>query len=296
MDALSWLGLEPTADPLAWRLPVSTGVCSGYGQLFGGCGLAAAVVALEQVTSRRAIWATAQYLRYAQQGTTLDLEVTVPVTGHNISQGRVIARNADQEILTVNAALGDRPGTEVLALATFPDVPPPEDCEPRATSGGGPAGGAPGRPSPASPSEGGGPSPGVLDGRLEVRLARGRPRTTPDGVAGDGRVCLWARVTGALEPSAAWLAVIGDLVPAGVANARGVTGGGNSLDNTLRVLRLVPSDWILCDIGIDGMARGFAHGWGHLWAQDGTMMGTASQSVIVRSRRDRRIGLAQAHR
>jgi acyl-CoA thioesterase len=125
---------------------------------------------------------------------------------------------------------------------------------------------------------------GVLAGRLELRLARGRRRPEGDGRAGDGRVCMWARVTGALEPSAAWLAVIGDLVPSGVANARGVVGGGNSLDNTLRVLRLVASDWILCDIGIDGMARGFAHGWAHLWAEDGTLMGTASQSVIVRSR------------
>jgi acyl-CoA thioesterase-2 len=265
VDAAAWLGLEPTADPLRWRLPVSPRVCSGYRQLFGGAGLAAALVALEHATGRPTIWATAQYLRYAPEGSALDLEVALPVSGHRITQGRVVARTGPEEILTVNAALGERPTTEVLTLAPFPDVPPPERC-------------------PLRPDAGGGRT---LGGRLEVRLARGRQWTALDGSPGEGRVCLWVRVTGALEPSAAWLAVIGDLVPSGVADARGVVGGGNSLDNTLRVLRLAPSPWILCDIGIDGLARGFAHGWGHLWSEDGTLMASASQSVIVRSRAER---------
>ncbi len=266
MDAATWLGLEGTGTPLRWRLPVSAGVCSGYRQLFGGAGLAAGLVALEQATGRRTVWATAQYLRYAAEGTNLDLEVTIPVTGHRISQGRVVARSGDDEILTVTGAFGDRPTDEVHTLASFPRVPPPGDCPVR-----------------------GGPGAGHnLGGRLEVRLAGGRHLSDLDGTPGDGRVCLWVRVTGALEASAAWLAVIGDLVPSGVAAARGVMGGGNSLDNTLRVLRLVPSPWILCDIGIDGLARGFAHGWGHLWSEDGVLMATASQSVIVRSHVDRR--------
>jgi acyl-CoA thioesterase-2 len=266
MDAATWLGLEETDTPLRWRLPVSAGVCSGYRQLFGGAGLAAALVALEKVTGRRTVWATAQYLRYAAEGTSLDLEVIIPVTGHRISQGRVVARSGGEEILTVVGAFGDRPTDEVHTLAPFPRVPPPDECPVRRGPGTG----------------------NNLGGRLEVRLARGRHLSELDGSPGDGRVCVWARVTGAMEASAAWLAVIGDLVPSGVADVRGVMGGGNSLDNTLRVLRLAPSPWILCDIGIDGLARGFAHGWGHLWSQDGTLMATASQSVIVRSHDARR--------
>jgi acyl-CoA thioesterase-2 len=265
VDAAAWLGLEETGTPLRWRLPVSAGVCSGYRQLFGGAGLAAALVALEGASGRRTVWATAQYLRYAAEGTSLDLEVTIPVTGHRISQGRVVARSGDDEILTVNGAFGDRPTEEVHTLATFPQVPSPEDC--------------PVRRGPGAAQN--------LGGRLEVRLARGRQWSDLDGAPGDGRVCVWARVAGAMDASAAWLAVIGDLVPSGVADARGVMGGGNSLDNTLRVLRLAPSEWVLCDIGIDGLARGFAHGWGHLWSEDGTLMATASQSVIVRSHTDR---------
>ena len=57
---------------------------------------------------------------------------------------------------------------------------------------------------------------------------------------------------------------------------------GNSLDNTLRVCRLVPTEWVLLDIRIHAVANGFGHGIVHLWAEDGTLLATASQSTIVR--------------
>ena len=60
--------------------------------------------------------------------------------------------------------------------------------------------------------------------------------------------------------------------------------GGNSLDNTLRIRRIVPTDWVLCDIRISGVHGGFAHGAMSLFAQDGELMATASQSMILRVR------------
>jgi acyl-CoA thioesterase-2 len=81
---------------------------------------------------------------------------------------------------------------------------------------------------------------------------------------------------------AASLAILGDFVPMAVGQALGVRGGGNSLDNTLRVVRIVPTEWVLLDIQVDGIANGFGHGTVHLYAQDGTLMATASQSTIVR--------------
>ncbi|MDQ1400531.1 MAG: hypothetical protein QOE07_2368, partial [Acidimicrobiaceae bacterium] len=57
---------------------------------------------------------------------------------------------------------------------------------------------------------------------------------------------------------------------------------GNSLDNTIRVVQLVASEWILCDIHFLAVANGFGHGRAHLWSEDGTLLGIASQSVIVR--------------
>ena len=52
------------------------------------------------------------------------------------------------------------------------------------------------------------------------------------------------------------LAVLGDFVPFGVGQALGIRGGGNSLDNTLRVARLVPTEWVLLDIRVQAAERG----------------------------------------
>ena len=65
MDAVAFFGMEPTADPRHWRLPVVPSLCSGLGALFGGAGLGACVEALEQATGRPLVWATGQYLSYA---------------------------------------------------------------------------------------------------------------------------------------------------------------------------------------------------------------------------------------
>ena len=65
MDAHDWLGLQATHNPMRWVLPVTPGVATGGGFLFGGCALGAAVAAMEATTGRPVIWATAQYLSYA---------------------------------------------------------------------------------------------------------------------------------------------------------------------------------------------------------------------------------------
>jgi len=86
-----------------------------------------------------------------------------------------------------------------------------------------------------------------------------------------------------LDPlSGASLAILGDYVPFGIGQALGLMGGGNSLDNTLRVYRLAPTEWVLLDIRIHAVAHGFGHGVVHLWSQDGSLLATASQSTIVR--------------
>jgi acyl-CoA thioesterase len=72
----------------------------------------------------------------------------------------------------------------------------------------------------------------------------------------------------------------------GVGQALGVRGGGNSLDNTLRVARLVPTEWVLLDIRVQSVERGFGHGLVFMYAEDGTLMATASQSCILRYWKD----------
>jgi acyl-CoA thioesterase-2 len=100
----------------------------------------------------------------------------------------------------------------------------------------------------------------------------------------DGRSALWVRVP-EVEMSGSALAILGDYVPFGISQSLGGWYPSNSLDNTLRVVRLRRSEWVLCDIRVDGLANGFGHGSVYLWSQDGTLLGTASQSALVRNRR-----------
>ena len=262
MDARTFLGLEPTSNPLVWRMPITRGVSTPGQFLFGGCGLAAAVATMEEVTGRPTVWATGQYLSFAPTGATLDIEVTVAVAGHQTTQVRAVGRVDGKEILTVNSALGRRPSELSHTWAIRPGVPRPDDC--------------PVREPPGRFGE-------TIFDRVEIRLASGRQFAELDGTPGDGRSALWSRLPGQLEPSAAWLAVLGDYVPSGMGQAIGLPWGGNSLDNTLRVVRIVPSEWVLCDIRIQGVANGYGHGLAHLWSEDGSLLATASQSVVARA-------------
>ncbi len=181
-----------------------------------------------------------------------------------MTQARAVCHVADREILTVNAALGERPVRPGGAVRddAAPTSRRPDDCPPR-----------PLRTDPGA----------TINARLDQRLAQGRDLDELDGTPGDGRTVLWARIPEVLDGvDGAALAVLGDFVPMGVGQALGVRGGGNSLDNTLRIVDLVPTDWVLLDIRVHAVERGFGHGLVHMFAEDGTLLATASQSCIVR--------------
>jgi acyl-CoA thioesterase len=266
--AAELIDLQATDNPHRWSLPVRESLCVGFSEhryLYGGAGLAAAILAMEKTCKRPVVWAAAQYLSYARPASVLDLDVTVAVQGHFSSQARVIGHVADREILTANAALGERPSEFSQQWAEAPRVPRPEDGTPifdrlPFTSG--------------------------IYGALEARLVKGRfgraqTSAEPAADSADGHMVIWVRVREkALD--AATLALVADFVPIGVSLALGRNAFGNSLDNTIRIRRIVPSDWLLCDIRIYGVHGGFGHGRMILFAEDGTLMATASQSFILR--------------
>ena len=72
-DARQFLGMEPMGDDLHWRLTVVPELTTPGKFLFGGCGLGAALVALEAASGRPTVWSTAQYLSYAPTHSVLDL-------------------------------------------------------------------------------------------------------------------------------------------------------------------------------------------------------------------------------
>lgn len=266
VDVTSFLGLEATGDPCRWRLPVSQGVCSGVGALFGGAGLGAAVQALEETTGRRCVWAVAQYLSFARPPSVVDLELVEAKVGGSVTQARVVARVDGEEIFTVNAALGDRREKHVGEWATKPAVPPPDECPPRIMM---------------SRHE------GTITERLDARLADARRFEDLDGTpAPGGCSSLWVRIPelgSHLGTTAAALAIVGDFVPFGVSQALGRPVGGTSLDNSLRLVHRIESEWVLADIRIQAAANGFAHGALLLWSRSGSFLGQASQTVVVRS-------------
>ena len=266
MDKL-FFDLRATHNPHRWYMPIVPGICVGPPAnmfMFGGVGMASAVAALERTTGRPLICGTAQYLGYARPGSVVDIDVWTPVEGKYNTQANAKLHIDDKEIISVSAALGARPSELAGQWADFPEVPPPEDCD--------------GAEHWRAASEG-------LHSRMEVRVVKGRTGFDRVGhPVPDGRTMMWARPREGQVIDATMLAIMADFVPQGIGNALGKNAGGNSLDNTLRIRRIVPTDWVLCDIRVSGVYGGFGHGAISLFAQDGELMATASQSVIVRVR------------
>jgi acyl-CoA thioesterase len=162
----------------------------------------------------------------------------------------------------VNAALGDREFPITAQFESAPSAPHPDECP---------------------PWEHYRRDYETIHNFMEERVIKGRFGRDLDGTLSDGRATMWARLPQVIDGvDAATLGVLGDFVPRGVGQALGLHAGGNSLDNTLRVVNLVPTTWVLLDIRVHAVARGFAHGLVHMYAEDGTLMATASQSCIAR--------------
>lgn len=259
--------LERTDADAVFRLCVTPDLCVGPpGQsfMFGGVGLAASVSALEAFCQRPLIWSAAQYVSYARPDQTLDVRIEEIAKGRHTTQAAVAVMAGEREVLRAMASLGARPMELMRQWAVMPNVPPPDECPQSSHWRGSQEG---------------------LHSRLEVRVAKGRYGLDRKGAAEpDGRLVIWARPRGGVKIDASVLAVLGDLVPSGIGNALGMNAGGNSLDNTLRIVRAVETDWVLLDIAMHAIESGFAHGDAKLFARSGELLALGSQSLIVRVR------------
>jgi acyl-CoA thioesterase len=98
-------------------------------------------------------------------------------------------------------------------------------------------------------------------------------------LAESSRAVFWIRARQALPIDISLLALFADFVPYALGKALGGGLGGVSLDNTLRVVRRVETEWILCDARIQAIHAGFAHGDIRLFAQTGELLAIGSQSM-----------------
>lgn len=255
-----FLGLEPSGDATA-SFVLAPHLARPDGFLFGGTAMAAAVAMAEHATGRPALWSTVQFVAgTCAVGSRVDLQVEVRAHGHRASQVRVEARVGGElvfDALGANALAKEGAPRSTLGRS-MPRTKPPETGEawllPLQLSG------------PDAPFR------GFLE-RAEVRHA---VTEDPD----EQRYMLWARVAGR-PVTAALLGFLSDWVPSSVVTALGALGGGRSLDNTLRVGTIVPSEWILVDFDAHLADRGFGHGAARLWAEDGSLLGVASQTSTL---------------
>lgn len=257
VDMREFLGMQRVNDT-TWRFHVTDRLITPGKFLFGGCGLAAGVVALEDASGRPTIYAAAHYLSFAPLESDVEVVVDLAVQGHRVTQARATASVDGREVLTVNAALGTGELTSPIPWLTMPDVPAPEDSRQRQM------------PSRYENS---------IFNHVETRIALGRSFDELDGTAGSPISALWVRVPSHLEPSAATLAIFGDFVAGGASQPLGQSTMGRSLDNTIRIATLVPTEWVLVETHMHALSGGFSQGTGYLWSRDGVLLGTASQSM-----------------
>ncbi len=256
-----------------WRLVVDRGVCSGYGTLFGGVALGAAIAAVEDATGRPLVWATGQFVTNAVPGEEVTFDVDVTQAGRRTSQARVRGHVDGREVISVfsacgDTALGDIALPERQRWVDPPDVGAPDDFPPRVLPHLGP----------------------TIASRFDQRLALGR--TNPDDPPlTEGRAAMWSRTPPGVPLDAVMLAVLGDFVPFGAGQNLRTPVTGVSLDNTLRVVSApVPTgpigsggDWCLLDIRIDAAVHGYAHGHVYLWSRERTLLATATQTAQLRA-------------
>ncbi len=261
MDAKTFMGMEQLGDPLHWRLEVGEHLITPGNFLFGGCGLGAGLVALEEASGRPTIWGSAQYLSHAPTHATLTFEVDLAAVGGRVTQGRAVGRMGEVEVLTVNASLGSSSLDAGGVWVEMPEVPGPLDC--------------PVRRLPTEVQR-------TIFSSVETRVALGRTFEQLDGTPGSSDSALWCRVPGHLEPSAATLAIFGDFLSGAASQPTGMRLMGRSLDNTVRVVQLEPTEWVLLDIRMHALVNGYAQGIAYLWSERGTLLGTASQTVAIR--------------
>lgn len=253
------LGLElDPRDRTRSRFVLDRHLCRRDGALFGGAALAATLAACEVVAERPALWATVQFVSTAAMGEWIELQVD------DVAAGRAVHQ------LQVRATVGDRLVFSALGAAAMPRVDGISASGRTMPAVVGPPDAAASIGFTAEDADAQTVGHYLVSEFREVALA---------DPASPGHVTMWARMIGESRTTAATLGFLADMVPIAVCRAAGVEGAGTSLDNSLRVGRLVDTEWVLVELEAHTAADGYGYGVSHLWAPDGTLMATGSQTA-----------------
>jgi acyl-CoA thioesterase len=248
---LAWLGLERQGEG-RWSFELTPPLRRMDGKLYGGTGIAVAVATMEAETAREALWTTVQFAGSAEPGERIDCHVEELARGRRTSQLRFTATAGGRLVLVALGATGvHRESRAEIQVGTMPDVPGPDESEPwghrwRGTDV---------------------PRMGwlLIAEMREIELS-------------DDRFAVWGRMREQAHTRAT-ISFLADMVPTSVVRAAGFMGAGTSLDNSMRFGRFTETDWILLDFDPWFSAGGYLHGGARAWAQDGTLLGFASQTA-----------------
>jgi acyl-CoA thioesterase len=252
---LAWLGLERHGER-RWSFELTAPLSRMDGKLYGGTGIAVTVATMEAETARDALWVTTQFVGSADIGERIEVHVEPLAEGKRTTQVRVTATVGDRIVLAAVGATGaHREGPVEHQVGTMPSVPGPDDGEPWGT--------------------------GWRPGGMEIPKIGWLLISDVRQVAvGQDQFATWARMHD-VPQSRATISFLADMVPSAVARAAGHMGGGTSLDNAMRFGRFSPTEWILLDFDPWFATGGYLHGGARVWAQDGTLLGYASQTATA---------------
>ena len=254
------LGLVVDAhDPCQSSFEVVPHLTRSDGRLYGGCALAVALAAIEAAAERPVLYACVQFVGTAEVGETVTVAVELVARGRSADQAQLRATVGGRVVFTAVGGSATRVVDGISGTGSvMPSVIGPSECPPF--------------------------DPG--QGKLTVQFPERRVvmdlREVPRDIAPEEpvrRIAMWGRINGETENTAAKLGFLADFVPLVVTRSAGVIGAGTSLDNTLRVARLVDSEWVLLDL-IPHVAYGsYGHGTVDIWTPDGVLLATGSQTA-----------------
>jgi acyl-CoA thioesterase II len=228
----------------------------GHAYLFGGATLALALEVAAAATERPVVQGALQFVSFTPLGAVLELAVEFLQAGRTLAQVRVTGSLEGRILFHAGVVLGSREGFAPQQWIKAPFVPPPEACPPCTDL----------PPQDANAR---------FLAEIEAREAGGDTMTP-------GRTLLWLRRRDGGPLDTASLAMFADFVPVALGRASGQAGGGNSLDNALRMIRNGPPGWCLCDITVSAADGGFAQGNVSLWDEGGNLLATGSQSLLMK--------------
>ncbi|MDJ0979697.1 MAG: thioesterase family protein [Erythrobacter sp.] len=256
---MSFIDLEPQGTA-RFRLVADERHCVGpigHCFLFGGAAAAAAAKAMEKSCSAYITILDTHFYRSISYGSELLIEVEFPKKGRQLQRARAVGTVDGRVVMESLGALSeDVPEATRRWRKPASNPASPEDC----------------------PQWDGFPPQdqrGRLLKRLDIRYAQGAPCDDT------GVTTLWARTRDGGALDTVQLCLFADLLPGGIGHCVGRVGGGASLDNHLRVVAAVDTEWVLCEMQTLAANSRLAHGEMRLFSAEGALLATASQSVQI---------------